>query len=254
MTGQEPGTQPPPQPPSGPDWNALVPIKVDGVEQMLTLREVANGYAAGSKMHEATTRAAQMEQELEKHRNMLDQIDADPGAFVEKLVQTYGLSDGATTSGGTGDEINPLAATVARLEAQIGQLANGAQAQQQLTAQQQQLAALSSNDGFDKQALMAYAATKGVDNLEHAWLMMQGEQGAAAAPPSAHTPYQDALDVLAERKAASLGAVSPGASTAPAGQHEQPPGPAASTAEALQRALTKNNSNMDELMTSITGV
>jgi len=236
------------------DWNLTVPVKVDGVEQMLSLREVANGYAASAKMHEANTRANQMEQELARYRATFDQMDSDPAAFVDKVKDHYKLTP---EQGGTGstDDINPLAATVARLEAQISQIAGSAATQEQTIAQERQLAGLASQHGeaFERDKVLAYATTKGVDNLEHAYLMMKGEQGPAQQEAGAtqQTPHQEILESLMARKAASLGSVNPGATPAAGAQTEQPLGPPSSTAEALHRALAKEGTTMDGLMATL---
>lgn len=250
MSGQATEGTPAPTPPTL-NEDTLIPIRVDGVDQMKTLRELKNGYGFQSKMTQATQESAELRRELEKYRATWESLEADPARFVQKVIQTYDLDPG----GSQGDsEVNPLAGEVAKLRAEIEQLAGSAVHQQQVSAQERQLQALAGQEGFDRDKVLAYATTKGVDNIEHAWLMMKGEQGAAAPAQTLPQPHQDALDAVIARKAASLGAVSPGASAAPGAQAEQKPGPAKTTAEAMARALEKHGTSMDGLMQSITGV
>jgi len=249
MSGQQPQGTPNPTPtPPEVNWDQVIPVTTDGVTQMKSLREVANGYAAGAKMHQANEEAAALRKELEAHKSFLADIESDPAAHVARINEHFQLTPASDTSGA--DEGASMAmAEIAKLRADMAKMAGNAATLAQNSELQQQLARVQAADpSIDPAVLQTYAQQKGVDNLEHAALMMKGELGTGAPAPTQATPQQDAFEALRDRKAAALGAVAPGANAAAGGQQEAPKGPAKSVVESLSRALEHHGTNMDELL------
>ena len=51
--------------PSSIDMNQMVPVTIDGVTTQVTLQEAANGYASRQMVTQATTRAAELQKQVE---------------------------------------------------------------------------------------------------------------------------------------------------------------------------------------------
>ncbi len=208
---------------------------VDGQQKTLTIQELANGYAAGAKMTQATQRAADLERqvtELGQYKDFWDNIQAKPGEYIPLLAEKFGVAAGPAASGDNLED-DPLSTEVSQLKRQLA-----AQAQAQKTLESQLLHQAQTRqmdntvqelsqtygDNFKVDEVQAYATQHSISDLRVAYHALQGEKVAQGSPPPS-----------IGQTAQMLGSVAPGTPVQVTPPAEGLP-PAKTLAEAMQRS------------------
>ena len=227
MTGQgnQAGSQPSDQPV---DMSTQVQVTVDGQQMTMSIQDLANGYAAGSKMTQATQRAAQLQTELDQYTKFWNQLQQDPQAVIGELQTKFGITPEAPKAGDNPLDDDPLSAEVTELKQLIAQQNQTMQAMQGQLATQAQTQAMKSEiselertfgDAFKADEVATYAQTHKIANLTTAFHAMQGERSLENAPkPKIMSPVLPGSPI-------SQSAISP------------PEKPAGSLAEAITRGF-----------------
>lgn len=186
--GGQVGSQPSDQPVS---MSTQVTVMVDGQQKTMTIQDLANGFAAGAKMTQATQRAAELERELGQFQTLWDQLHSSPQATLEKLYERF-LGQKPSTPAGDNQDDDPMSAEVSQLKQLIAQQQQAMEALQGRVTMEAQTQKMRSEieqlkqqhgDAFKPDEVAAYATSNKITNLTTAFLAMRGEQ-ALSAPPA----------------------------------------------------------------------
>ena len=156
-------------------------IKVDGVEEQVSLDELRDGYQRQSDYTRKTQELASERGRLQQAEAIVNSLEADPAGTLEALGNAFGVE--RTTSEPTGpvdpwDEPDPSEQRIASLEARLEQQ-DRVQRRQQVEKQVEQLK--ESYGDFDAPALYQHALTHKIGNLEAALTHMRYDTVAAKA-------------------------------------------------------------------------
>lgn len=78
--------------PSEINMDQMVSVKVDGVTSQITIRDAVNGYATKQKMTEATTRASELQKQVDAFDTFKAQLQRDPQGTITGLAERFNVT------------------------------------------------------------------------------------------------------------------------------------------------------------------
>ena len=156
-------------------------VKVDGVEQQVSLSELRDGYQRHSDYTRKTQELASERGRLQQAAAIVNSLEADPAGTMEALGDAFGV--GGTAAQPTGsvdpwDEPDPSEQRIASLEARLADQ-DRLQRRQQVEKQVDQLKEIYGD--FNAPELYQHALTHKIGNLEAALTHMRYNDVAAKA-------------------------------------------------------------------------
>ena len=156
-------------------------VKVDGVEEQVSLDELRDGYQRQSDYTRKTQELASERGRLQQAEAIVNSLEADPAGTLAALGDAFGV--GGTTAQPTGpvdpwDEPDPSEQRIASLEARLANQ-DRLQRRQQVEKQVDQLKEIYGD--FDAPQLYQHALTHKIGNLEAALTHMRYNDVAAKA-------------------------------------------------------------------------
>jgi hypothetical protein len=233
--------------PSSIDMNQMMPVTIDGVTTQVTLQEAANGYASRQMVTQATTRAAELQKQVEAFDRFKSQLQADPERIVSGLADRFGISVPKASNDYLDDDADPALVEVKKQMAEQARLVADLQNQLATSAQtseiEKKLLGLKTlhGDAFDQEQVLNYALVNNIDNVETAFKAWRFDQGLST--PSPNSLLDDAVQ--------TLGQIAPGAPTATPVQPKGDLGPAKDERDSIRRAYAKAGVDMDEILSSV---
>jgi hypothetical protein len=237
--------------PSEIDMTQMVPVTVDGVTTQVTLQEAANGYASRQMVTQATTRAAELQKQVEAFDRFKTQLRDDPERIVSGLAERFQVNISPTRASDdypdddseSDSELVEVKKQVAELSRQIAHQQNQLATKAHENEIETKLAGLQQahGDAFNKDKVLNYALVNDINDVETAFKAWRFDEGLST--PSSDSTLDSAVQ--------ALGHIAPGAPTAtptPAkAAHEAPK----DIRESLRRAYAAADMDMDEILSSV---
>ena len=146
-------------------------VKVDGVEQQVSLSELRDGYQRQADYTRKTQELASERQRLQQAETIVSALEADPQGTLAALGNALGVADSPVPRDDTSswEDEDPTAQRVAHLEAQVARQAQTHRKQ----ALDKEVSRLKGQYGnFDEQVLFKHALDNKIANLEAAYTHM----------------------------------------------------------------------------------
>ena len=145
-------------------------IKVDGVEEQVSLEELQNGYQRHSDYTRKTQEVAAERERLRQAEQIVSALESNPEETLKTLAQSFELELGGQPSSSDGysdwDDEDPTQQKIAALERRLEQ----SEAKQRQEAIERQVLELQEAYGdFDSRELMNHALKHKIPNLEAAY-------------------------------------------------------------------------------------
>ena len=145
-------------------------IKVDGVEEQVSLEELQNGYQRHSDYTRKTQEVAAERERLRQAEQIVSALESNPEETLKTLAQSFELELGGQPSSSDGysdwDDEDPTQQKIAALERRLEQ----SEAKQRQEAIERQVSELQEAYGdFDSRELMNHALKHKIPNLEAAY-------------------------------------------------------------------------------------
>lgn len=179
-------------------------IKVDGVEQTVTLEELQSGYQRQADYTRKTQELAARRQQLAQAEALATALQRDPQGTLRALQEAYGMEVAPTHAPEIEEPLDPWEQKVVELERTIQQ--------QQMAAQQAQidaeLDALRHEHGdFDDMELFTFAVQRGISDLPTAFRAWKFDEVRAAQAEAARVAAERAAEEarIAEAKRGLVG-------------------------------------------------
>jgi len=205
-------------------------VKVDGVEQQVSLDELQNGYQRQADYTRKTQELASERERLAQGEAIVQALEADPVGAIDALTNAFGLTyeDNQTTQVETFEDLDPEEQRLRRIETSIEEQERAGR-QQNL---QKDLQALRNKYGTDinESELYAHALRNNIGNLDAAYTHMT--YGAM------QDRARDA-DIVEEKRAANVVDSTTGGSTSD--NVERAVGAVSSIRDAYRLALEESN-------------
>jgi len=233
------------------DMTQMVPVTIKGVTTEMTLQEVVNGYASRQMVTEATTRAAELQKQVEAFDRFKHQLQTDPNRIVTGLAERFQVNISPTRASDDYPDDDPEADSelvevkkqvaettrqMALLQNQLATKAHESEIETKLSGLQQ-----AHGDAFDKDKVLNYALVNDINDVETAFKAWRFDEGLSTPSP----------DGTLDSAVQALGQIAPGAPTAT-------PAPAKAAYEApkdiresLRRAYAAADMDMDEILSSV---
>lgn len=236
--------------PSEIDMTQMVPVTIDGVTTQVSLQEAANGYASRQMVTQATTRAAELQKQVEAFDRFKSQLQQDPHRIVTGLAERFEVNispTGAAAGDYSDDDVDPALVEVKKQMAEQARQVAHLQTQLATSAQtseiEAKLAGLKTlhGDSFDQEKVLSYALTHNIDDVDLAFKAWRFDEG-----PSTPSPVTD-LDADVQ----SLGQIAPGSPTATPPPAQAPYEAPKDIRESLRRGFAAAGQDMDEILASV---
>ncbi len=146
-------------------------IKVDGVEEQVSLEELQNGYQRHSDYTRKTQEVAAERERLRQAEQIVSALESNPEETLRTLAQSFELELGGQPSSSSDgysdwDDEDPTQQKIAALERRLEQ----SEAKQRQEAIERQVSELQEAYGeFDSRELMNHALKHKIPNLEAAY-------------------------------------------------------------------------------------
>ena len=145
-------------------------IKVDGVEEQVSLEELQNGYQRHSDYTRKTQEVAAERERLRQAEQIVSALESNPEETLKTLAQSFELELGGQPSSSDGysdwDDEDPTQQKIAALERRLEQ----SEAKQRQEAIERQVSELQEAYGdFDSRELINHAFKQKIPNLEAAY-------------------------------------------------------------------------------------
>ena len=142
-------------------------VKVDGVEQQVSLDELRNGYQRQADYTRKTQELAAERERLAKGEAIVQALEADPEGAINALGNAFGVTLDNQTEEQILEDLDPEEVRLRRLESAIEEQ-NRAQRQQNM---QREIAQISEEYGveIDQQKLFTHAIKNNINNLRAAY-------------------------------------------------------------------------------------
>ena len=151
--------------PSNPSYT----VKIDGVEQEVSLQELQNGYQRQADYTRKTQELAAERERLAQGEAIVQALESDPEGAISALGNAFGVSLGNqyTETSEDVEDLDPEEVRLRRLESAIEEQ-NRAQRQQNM---QREIAQISEEYGveIDQQKLFTHAIKNNINNLRAAY-------------------------------------------------------------------------------------
>jgi len=234
-------TQPSPNPPTltiEEHGEHLVPVKIDGEMQVMRLKDVVRGVAHQATASKAMTELDLVQKDMAKYERFFSELQANPVSIIRSLQERFGVTTSNGQEGMAMDDYGEPSEAMASLTAQITELKNAYDSEKELRARETEMARVNREiddlanefgDRFDRQAVLAHAVDKNIQDVREAfysWAFRQslGEQ-----------PNHQGSDAAA--RAEVLDAIAPGTHTATPAPPEPAQTPPVTPMDAVRRAL-----------------
>lgn len=195
----------------------LVPITVNGQEQLVPLSEVRSAHMMHSDYTQKTQELAAQREQLDLAARLQSALERDPVSTLNALAEAYGLTPGGEEAPqGTPAELDPEDA----FRQQVEQFMSEQRQREAFDMVETQLAQMKSTHGeFDDNALLQFAVDNGIGDLNvayQAWAFGQLQQLQPQQPSSEELAQQrkQQLPPVAPGHGAASGAVVPGGAQA----------------------------------------
>jgi uncharacterized protein YerC len=205
-------------------------VKVDGVEQQVSLDELQNGYQRQADYTRKTQELASERERLAQGEAIVQALEADPVGAIDALTNAFGLTyeDNQTTQVETFEDLDPEEQRLRRIETSIEEQERAGR-QQNL---QKDLQTLRNKYGTDinESELYAHALRNNIGNLDAAYTHMT------------YGAMQDRArnaDIMEEKRAANVVDSTTGGSTSD--NVERAVGAVSSIRDAYRLALEESN-------------
>ena len=158
-------------------------VKVDGVEQQVSLSELRDGYQRQSDYTRKTQELASERERLQQAEAIVSALESDPTGTLTALGQAFGVDNRPSQPQQPSydewqDEPDPTSQRLQSLEAQVAAQARTHRQQ----ALDKEVHGLKNRFGdFDEKALFQHALTNRIPNLEAAFAHMRFGEVAATA-------------------------------------------------------------------------
>ncbi len=182
-------------------------IKVDGVEEQVTLEELQNGYQRHSDYTRKTQEVAAERERLRQAEQIVSALESNPEETLRTLAQSFELELGGQSSSSdeysSWDDEDPTQQKIAALERRLEQ----SEAKQRQEAIERQVLELQETYGeFDSRELMNHALKHKIPNLEAAYTHWRFNEVKSTADKLAKEQ-----EIVAKKREAAV--VEPGGST-----------------------------------------
>ena len=182
-------------------------IKVDGVEEQVTLEELQNGYQRHSDYTRKTQEVAAERERLRQAEQIVSALESNPEETLKTLAQSFELELGGQPSSSDGysdwDDEDPTQQKIAALERRLEQ----SEAKQRQEAIERQVSELQETYGeFDSRELMNHALKHKIPNLEAAYTHWRFNEVKSTADK-----LSKEQEIVAKKREAAV--VEPGGST-----------------------------------------
>ena len=220
--------------PSNPSYT----VKIDGVEQEVSLQELQNGYQRQADYTRKTQELAAERERLAQGEAIVQALESDPEGAISALGNAFGVSLGNqyTETSEDVEDLDPEEVRLRRLESAIEQQ-NRAQRQQNM---QREIAQLSEEYGveIDQQPLFAHAIKHNIPNLKAAYKDMTYDQFVKTESDVPSPTDPATADIVQEKRDAQIIDSSVGT---PAGNIDKAVTAVTSIRDAYELALQENN-------------
>ncbi len=182
-------------------------IKVDGVEEQVTLEELQNGYQRHSDYTRKTQEVAAERERLRQAEQIVSALESNPEETLRTLAQSFELDLGGQSSSSdeysNWDDEDPTQQKIAALERRLEQ----SEAKQRQEAIERQVSELQETYGeFDSRELMNHALKHKIPNLEAAYTHWRFNEVKSTADK-----LSKEQEIVAKKREAAV--VEPGGST-----------------------------------------
>ncbi len=182
-------------------------IKVDGVEEQVTLEELQNGYQRHSDYTRKTQEVAAERERLRQAEQIVSALESNPEETLRTLAQSFELELGGQSSSSeeysNWDDEDPTQQKIAALERRLEQ----SEAKQRQEAIERQVSELQETYGeFDSRELMNHALKHKIPNLEAAYTHWRFNEVKSTADK-----LSKEQEIVAKKREAAV--VEPGGST-----------------------------------------
>ena len=147
-----------------------IPVKVNGEESYVPLREAAQGFQRQQDYTLKTQELSQQRQELEAYAAIASALESDPERTLRILSEAYDVNLGGGVAPQATEEVplDPMEAKLQELQQSIDRIEQERQ-ELQFNAE---LEGLSEQYGIDGQEILGFAVKNNLGSLEHAALAM----------------------------------------------------------------------------------
>ena len=208
-------------------------VKIDGVEQSVSLDELRNGYQRQADYTRKTQELAAERERLAQGEAIVQALESDPQGAIEALGNAFGVSLGNqyTETSEDVEDLDPDEVRLRRLESAIEEQ-NRAQRQQNM---QREIAQLGEEYGveIDQQKLFTHAIKHNIPNLKAAYKDMTYDDMVASRQEA-----QSEETIVQEKRDAQIIDSSVGT---PSGNIDKAVNAVNSIREAYQLAIQDNN-------------
>ena len=182
-------------------------IKIDGVEEQVTLEELQNGYQRHSDYTRKTQEVAAERERLRQAEQIVSALESNPEETLRTLAQSFELDLGGQSSSSdeysNWDDEDPTQQKIAALERRLEQ----SEAKQRQEAIERQVSELQETYGeFDSRELMNHALKHKIPNLEAAYTHWRFNEVKSTADK-----LSKEQEIVAKKREAAV--VEPGGST-----------------------------------------
>lgn len=182
-------------------------VKVDGVEEQVTLEELQNGYQRHSDYTRKTQEVAAERERLRQAEQIVSALESNPEETLRTLAQSFELELGGQSSSSdeysNWDDEDPTQQKIAALERRLEQ----SEAKQRQEAIERQVSELQETYGeFDSRELMNHALKHKIPNLEAAYTHWRFNEVKSTADK-----LSKEQEIVAKKREAAV--VEPGGST-----------------------------------------
>ena len=202
-------------------------VKIDGVEQLVPLEELQNGYQRQADYTRKTQELARERERLTQAEAIVQALEADPQAAISALGDAFGVSMGnqnpqpSYENDYAADDMDPDEVRLRRIETAIEEQ-NRAQRQDNLSKEMDGIRSKYETD-IGESELYAHALKHNIGNLDAAYAHLDYENMLGSAQAE-----QQEAQILEDKRAANVVEATPG-----------------STSSNVTRAVTAVNSIQD---------
>ena len=218
--------------------NSDYSVKVDGVEQEVSLEELKNGYQRQADYTRKTQELASERERLAQGEAIVQALESDPEGAITALGNAFGVSLGNQNIQNDEEleDLDPEEVRFRRIESAIEQQ-NRAQRQQNM---QREIAQLSEEYGveIDQQKLFSHAVKNQIPNLRAAYKDMTYDEYVKGETPVVDPTDPATADIVQEKRDAQVIDSSVGTAS---GNVEKAVGAVTSIRDAYELALQQDN-------------
>lgn len=189
----------------------MVTVKVDGIEQQVTLGEALDGYNREQHYTQEMQKLRGLEQQYKASAEFVAKLEADPAGTMKLIADHYQLGSPEPQEGYVMDQPDPEVTALRQQVAQMQQQMERSEAQRNLD---QTLTSMYAEVGenFDRDAVIKYAVDNNIQDVRQAWKAMEYDRLKAleAGQQVQQQQRSTAQQVLLDQASGVLPGIAPG--------------------------------------------